>query len=56
MVLFHTWWYWVGKGRYCLVVGGTGSVKGGTGLFLVVPGEYRVILVSTMFYFGEFYC
>ena len=30
---------WVSKGRYWLVVGGTGSVKGGTGLYLVALGQ-----------------
>ena len=31
-VLFGTWWYWVSIGRYWLVLGGTGSVEGGTRL------------------------
>ena len=28
-VLVDTWWYWVSRGRYLLVLGGTGSVEGG---------------------------
>ena len=31
-LLLGTWWYWVSIGRYCLVLGGTGSVEGGTRL------------------------
>ena len=30
-VLVGTWWYWVSKGQYWMIVSGTGSVKGGTG-------------------------
>ena len=28
--MVDTQWYWVSIGRYCLVLGGTGSVEGGT--------------------------
>ena len=34
-----TWWYWVSIGRSWLVLGGTGSVHGGTGWYLVVLGN-----------------
>jgi hypothetical protein len=33
-----------------LVVGGTGSVKGGTGLYLVALGQYRAVLIDTEWY------
>ena len=36
--MIDTEWYWVSKGRNWLVVGGTGSVKGSTGLYLVALG------------------
>ena len=31
-ILGRTWWYWISTGRYRLVLGGTGSVDGGTRL------------------------
>ena len=35
MVIVYTWWYYgVNRGQYQLVHGGTGSVEGGTGLFV----------------------
>ena len=30
-VLVGTWWYWVSRGRYWSVLGGTGSEEGNTG-------------------------
>ena len=39
-VLVGTCWYRVSMGRYRLVHGGTGSVEGGTDLFMVVLGQY----------------
>ena len=33
------WWYWVNIGRYWLVFGGTGSVWGSTGWYLVILGH-----------------
>ena len=33
-----------------MVVGGTGSVKGGTGLYLVALGQYRAVLIDTEWY------
>ena len=47
MVLIDTEWYWVSKGWYWLVVGGTGSVKDGIGWYLVVLGQCRPLLVGT---------
>ena len=38
-VLNDTWWCW-------LIYDGTGSVEGGTGRYLVVLGQYRVVLVK----------
>ena len=46
MVLVGTWWYWVSIGRYWLIHDATGSVYGGAGWYLVVLGQYRVILVD----------
>ena len=40
VVLGHIWWYW-------LIYDGTGSVQGGTGRYLVVLGQKKVILVDT---------
>ena len=44
--------------RYWLILGCTGSVRGGAGWYLVVPGHFRAILGAggTIFYFGEFNC
>ena len=50
MVLVGTWWYWVSGRRYWLVLGGTGSVGGGTGWYLVVLGQYRSVLIDTWWY------
>ena len=43
VILVGTWCYWVSRRRYCLVLGDTGSIWGGTGWFLV-------ILVGTLWY------
>ena len=43
-------WYWVSIERYWLVLGGTGSVGGGTGWYLVVLGQYRSVLIDTWRY------
>ena len=37
-----TGWYW-----YWLVLGGTGSVQGGTGWYMVVLGQYGAELVGS---------
>ena len=37
----------VSKGRYWLVLDGAGSVKGGTGWYLMVLGQKRAVLVGT---------
>ena len=37
--LFGSWWYWVSRGLYWLVLGGTGSVKAIAGWYLVVLGH-----------------
>ena len=47
-VLFDTWWYWVSKRRYWLVLGGNGSALGSTDCYLVVLGHQRVLLVDTL--------
>ena len=40
-VLVDTKWYWaVEGGNGWLVLGGTGSIWGGTGCYLVVLGQY----------------
>ena len=41
-----TWWYWVSMGRFWLIHDGTGSVEGGTALYLVALGQYRAVLVG----------
>ena len=46
-VLVGTWWYWVSRRRYWLVLGGTGSGRGGPGWFLVILGQYGAVLVGT---------
>ena len=33
-------------GQNCLVLGGTGSVWGGTGWYLVVLGQYNLVLLG----------
>ena len=38
------WWYWVNIGRYWLVFGGTGSVWGSTGWYLVILGHFNLVL------------
>ena len=47
-VLVGTWWFWVSRGGYWLINDGAGSVQGGTGWYLVVLGQYRVVLVDMM--------
>ena len=37
-------------GRYWLVLGGTGSVWGGTGWYMVVLGQYNSVLLSIKLY------
>ena len=39
-------WCWVSRRLYWSVIGGTGSVWGGTGWFLVVLGQYGAELVD----------
>ena len=36
---FGIWWHWVSRGHYLLVLGGTGSVLGGTDWYLIVLGR-----------------
>ena len=45
--LVGTWRYWVSRGQYLLVLGGTGSVLGDTDWYLVVLGCYEPELVGT---------
>ena len=37
-------------GRYWLVLGGTGSVLGGTGWYIVVLGQYNSVLLNVKLY------
>ena len=37
-------------GQYGVVLGGTGSVLGGSGWYLVVQGQFGVVLVGTEWY------
>ena len=46
-VLVGTWWYWVSRRRYWLVLGGIGSVQGGNVCYMVVLGLYRAELDGT---------
>ena len=48
--LVVTWWYLVSKWCYRLVIGGTGSVYGGTSWYLVVLGQYRAVRVDIWCY------
>ena len=41
--LVNTLWYLVCKRRYRLVIGGTGSVWGGNGWYLVVLSQYGAV-------------
>ena len=45
VILVGTWCYWVSRRRYCLVLGDTGSIWGGTGWYLVILGQYGAVLV-----------
>ena len=44
------WWYWVNIGRYWLVFGGTGSVWGSTGWYLVILGQFNLVLFGIKWY------
>ena len=44
------WWYWIKKGRYWVVFGGTGSVWGSTGWYLVILGHYNLVLCGIKWY------
>ena len=44
------WWYWVNIGWYWLVFGGTGSVWGSTGCYLVILGQYNLVLFGIKWY------
>ena len=50
LVRVDTWWYWVSMERYWFIYDGTGSVEGGTGLYMMVLGQYRSVLVDTWWY------
>ena len=48
-----TWLYWVSMRWYCLLLGGngsvegsTGSIEGSTGWYLVVLGQYNLVLLG----------
>ena len=73
-VLVGTWWYWVSIGQHgliydvywvsmkrnCLIhhIHNTGSVEGSSGQYLVVLGQYGVVLVGTWWYWVSvtWYC
>ena len=44
-ILVCTWWYWVSRGQFLLVLGGTVSVLGGTDWYLVALGQIEVELL-----------
>ena len=46
-ILVGTWRYWVNKGRYQLVIDGTGSVYGDAGWYFAVLGQYLAVLIGT---------
>ena len=45
-VLDGTCWYWVSRRQYWLIFGGTGSKWGGTGWYLVVTGQYNLVVLG----------
>ena len=51
--LVDAWWHWVSRRRFRLVPGVTGSEDGGTGLYMMVLGQYGVILVDTQWYWNS---
>ena len=50
VVVVDILWYWVSTGLYWLVFGGTGSVWAGTGWYLVVLGQYNLVLIGIEWY------
>ena len=42
-LLVVTWWYWVSRGRYWLILGETGW-------YMVVLGQHNSVLLSIMLY------
>ena len=49
-LLAVTWWYFISMGRYWLVLGGTGSVWGGNGWYLVELGQYWAVVAVTWWF------
>ena len=49
-VLVGTWWNWVSRRRYCLVLGVTVSVWGVTSWYLVVLGQYNMAPLGVKWY------
>ena len=49
-LLVGAWWNWVSIGRQWLVLGGSGSVWGVTGWYMVVLGQYISVLLSIKLY------
>ena len=47
--------YWVSRGWYWLLLGGTGSVKGGTGRYLVILDQNRAVLVASVICFQKIF-
>ena len=54
--MVSTWWYWVSIGQHWLVLGGTGSVCGGTDWYLVELGHYVAVLAGTWWYWVSIGC
>ena len=50
LILVDTWWYWVCKRRYWLILGGTGSVEGSNSWYMMVLGQFRAVLLGTWKY------
>ena len=46
MVVVDTCWYWVSMEWYWFIYDGTGSVEGGSGWYLVVLGQYNLVLLG----------
>ena len=53
VVLDGTWWYWLSRGRYWLIFGGTVSKWGCTGWYLVVLGHYNLVLLGIKWYWAS---
>ena len=52
-VLVGTWWYLVSRRWYWLIFGGAGSEWGGSGWYLVVLGQYTLVLLGIKWYWAS---